>query len=357
MAKEAADAGNRTKDRFLAILSHELRTPLTPIMAIASHVVRRKDLPAEVLHDVETIRRKVSLEARIVDDLLDLTRIVRSKMELHYEVADVHAIVRASLDVFRVEIDAKRLQITSQLDARHPCVWADPARLQQIFMNLISNAVKFTPAGGNMAVSSRQDEAGRLHVEVRDTGIGFDPATPPRLFNAFEQGERTIMPLRRSGAGPFHCAAPAQMQNGQITARSDGPGRAPHSASNCRPCRSRRTPKSPQNRRRPKPPSCRGPAANASCWLKIMRIRAASWPGFWNPLDAPYPPQARSRRCWLADSQPFDLLVSDIGLPDGSGLEVMRHMQARQKIRGIAPAVLARRKTCGEAARPVSSCI
>ena len=131
--------------------------------------------------DFGTIRRNVELEARLIDDLLDLTRIVRCKMELHQEVVDVHAAIYGAIELFQKEMDAKGLEMAVDLKARRHHAWADPARIQQVFMNLLSNAVKFTAPGGRISISSSTDEKGRLRLEFADNGIGIEADVLPRL--------------------------------------------------------------------------------------------------------------------------------------------------------------------------------
>src|SRR4029079_8353035 len=131
----------------------------------------------------------------LIDDLLDVMRIVRGKMPLQWEVADGHKIIDQAIQVCRSEVLGKRLRLDADLSAAHRHVNADPARLQQVFWNLIKNAVKFTPEGGAIAVRSRNESAGvedRLVVEVSDTGIGIESDVLPQIFDPFQQGETTI---------------------------------------------------------------------------------------------------------------------------------------------------------------------
>ena len=153
-AKEHAESAGRAKDHFLAVVSHELRTPLTPVLVATSELQSRGDLPADVRHDLEMVRRNVELEARLVDDLLTLTRLHRGKIVLHQETINVHSIVRAVVEQFHAEIENKRLELTLALSAIDPHVWADATRFQQALSNLLSNAVKFTPDGGKVSLRS-----------------------------------------------------------------------------------------------------------------------------------------------------------------------------------------------------------
>ncbi len=142
-AKEEAEAANQAKTQFLAVLSHELRTPLNPILLAASSMLERPPEPGEIRPTLEMIRQNVHLQARLIDDLLDVMRIVRGKMPLHWEVADGHKLIDHAVEVCRSEVLSKRLHLEADLAAAHRHVNADPARLQQVFWNLIKNAVKF----------------------------------------------------------------------------------------------------------------------------------------------------------------------------------------------------------------------
>jgi signal transduction histidine kinase len=137
------------------------------------------------------IRRNVELEARLIDDLLDLTRIDRGKVQLNFEVVDAHTLLQNALEICQAEIDRKHLTHSLNLGAQKVHMRADPARLQQIFWNLINNAVKFTQRNGRIIISTSNDSSGQLRVEIADTGLGIEPEALPKIFDAFEQGGRT----------------------------------------------------------------------------------------------------------------------------------------------------------------------
>ncbi|MEY2440489.1 MAG: hypothetical protein QOI34_1874, partial [Verrucomicrobiota bacterium] len=187
-ARTEAERASLAKDRFLAMLSHELRTPLTPVLASISALEFEDDVPENMREPLELIRRNVELEARLIDDLLDLTRISKGKVQLSFEVVDAHRLLRNALEICRSEIDQKHLALQTEFSASKVHLRADPARLQQIFWNLIKNAVKFTPDGGNLAIRTNNESDGQLRVEVEDSGCGIDPVLLPKMFNAFEQG-------------------------------------------------------------------------------------------------------------------------------------------------------------------------
>ena len=144
-ALSEAERANHAKDRFLAMLSHELRTPLTPVLTSILEVESDDHISSEVRDSLQMIRRNVELEARLIDDLLDLTRISKGKLQLSLEHVDAHVLLRNALDICQSEIKNKKLKVETDLGAAKVNLRADPARLQQIFWNLIKNAVKFTP--------------------------------------------------------------------------------------------------------------------------------------------------------------------------------------------------------------------
>ena len=144
-ARAEAEAANKAKDRFIAMLSHELRTPLTPILFASSILSQDPTVPDRIREELKIITRNVELEARLIDDLLDVTRISQGKLNLAFETADVHELLQSALRICSREISAKNLTVQLVLEATEHRIRADAARLQQIFWNLIQNAVKFTP--------------------------------------------------------------------------------------------------------------------------------------------------------------------------------------------------------------------
>src|SRR5262249_37187912 len=191
--KIAAQKASKAKDDFLAALSHELRTPLTPALAAATYLQDNAEkLPLEFVEDVEIIKRNVQLQARLIDDLLDLTRIARGKLHLELEDCDAHTIIDNALETASSAIAAKQLNVVTELEAKDFRILADCIRLQQVFWNLINNAVKFTPQGGRVTIRTFNDKAGRFHFEIADTGIGIEPQRLASLFRPFEQADPSV---------------------------------------------------------------------------------------------------------------------------------------------------------------------
>ena len=191
--KIAAQKASKAKDDFLAALSHELRTPLTPALAAATYLQDNAEkLPPEFVEDIEIIKRNVQLQARLIDDLLDLTRIDRGKLHLELVACDAHLIVKNALEMAHSAIAAKQLSISTELEAKKYQILADCIRLQQVFWNLINNAVKFTSQGGQITIRTFNDKAGRFHFEITDTGIGIEPQRLASLFQPFEQADPSV---------------------------------------------------------------------------------------------------------------------------------------------------------------------
>src|SRR5262249_2295443 len=166
------------------------------------------------------IRRNVELEARLIDDLLDLTRIDRGKVQLNFEVVDAHTLLQNTLEICQPEIDRKHLRCSLNLGAQKVYMRADPARLQQIFWNLINNAVKFTPRNGQITITTSNDSDQQLRLEITDTGMGIEPETLPKIFDAFEQGGRTQ--LGGLGLGLAISKTLVEAHHGTIAAQSAG---------------------------------------------------------------------------------------------------------------------------------------
>jgi PAS domain S-box-containing protein len=222
LARREAETAIRAKDQFLAVLSHELRTPLTPIMLAASWLRNAQDLSEQARNAFEMIFRNVELEARLIDDLLDLTRIERNQLELQFRTVDLHTVLRAALEVCETGVQEKKQSLILHLAAARALVACDVARLQQVFWNLLKNAIKFTPERGSIRVTSR-NEKNYIAVEVSDSGIGIDPSIIPKIFVAFEQGDKEIVKqFGGLGLGLAISKAIIDAHEGTIAVHSEG---------------------------------------------------------------------------------------------------------------------------------------
>ncbi len=234
---------------MLATVSHELRTPLTPVLATVTAMTGDSATPESLRPVLEMIRRNVALEARIIDDLLDLARINRGTLCLTREVVDAHELAQHVITICRDDADRANLRLVIDLRAGQHYLDADPIRLQQVLWNLLKNAIKFTPAGGTIAVLSRNDttEANArgtlersqtngqplavtptpvLLIEVSDTGVGIDPADLPRVFDVLEHGgSTTTREFGGLGLGLTICRAIVEQHGGHLAAASAGRGK------------------------------------------------------------------------------------------------------------------------------------
>jgi len=223
-AKEAAEEASAAKSRFVAMVSHELRSPLVPVSMVIDAMENDPSLPAPLLRDVQMVRQGVEVEMRLIDDLVDLSRIGSGKLNLRMERVDVHLPLGTAVDVCRLDARDAQIDFALDLSATNPIVWGDPTRLQQIFWNLIRNAIKFTPAGGKIAIRTWNAENGNIVIEVADNGIGIEPEKLSLIFNAFEQAGPDIA-ARFGGLGLGLAIAQGltAAHNGVISAHSPGP--------------------------------------------------------------------------------------------------------------------------------------
>ncbi|MDQ6624613.1 MAG: PAS domain S-box protein [Verrucomicrobiota bacterium] len=327
--KDAAEAANQAKDRFLAALSHELRTPLTPVLMWACATAADESLPPDLREDIRMVCRNVELEARLIDDLLDLTRITQGKLQLKLQDCDVHLLLQHAIEIVRSELTVKNLKLKVDLQATNHQVHADATRMQQVFWNLLKNAQKFTPEGGDVVVRSYDAEPGVLGLEITDSGRGIDAELMPKLFTAFQQGASSPNGL---GLGLAICRAIVEMHGGKIYARSAGPNTGATFAVELSTVAGRGV-AGPMNEKAP-----------AHQWRKLRILMVE---------DHEHTSIVMSRLLRRAGhevltansvqtsldvlrSTKIDLLVSDLGLPDGNGFQVMRELAKRSEAKGIA---------------------
>ena len=190
-AEANADAANRSKDDFLAMLSHELRTPLSSMLIHAQLMIDGKSTDETMRKSAEAVERAATAQAQLIDDLLDVSRIAVGKLRMDMMAANLPAIVRAAVELVRASADRKHLTLELEIDDHLPAVVGDPRRLQQAVWNLLTNAIKFTPQHGRVSVTV--EAAGdRGRIQVRDTGVGIDPDFLPHVFQRFRQEERVL---------------------------------------------------------------------------------------------------------------------------------------------------------------------
>jgi signal transduction histidine kinase/CheY-like chemotaxis protein len=329
--KSQVEAANRTKDNFLAMLSHELRTPLTPVLAAVESLERELLSPDDSKAALAMIRRNVELESQLIDDLLDLTRIAKNKLQLKFDPLDAHEIIRNVAEICRPEADARQLHLHLQLRAGAHFVSADATKFQQIIWNLLKNAIKFTAEHGDITISSTNPEPRVLTVIVSDTGIGIEADIMDRIFNPFEQGEHSFQHRYGGlGLGLAISKSLAQAHGGTLTAQSQGRGRGSTFVLTMNTV-------APPQRVAEEVEVPSGPRSlrillvedhqDTCLALEKLLVRRGHLVAATHNMRSAMEAAARN---------PFDLLISDIALPDGTGTELMAYLRAISGIRGIA---------------------
>ena len=327
--KQAAVMASQAKDRFLAALSHELRTPLNPVLMWACSASEDKNVDPELKQGLKMICRNIEMEARLIDDLLDLTRIARGKLQINLQPCRADALLDHALEIVRSQLFAKNLRLSVDLTASNHQIMADPTRMEQVFWNLLKNAYKFTPENGEVVVRSYDAPPDRLIFEISDSGCGIDLELMPKLFTAFEQGTRSGEGL---GLGLAICRAVLEMHQGKIKAANKASG---HGAVF-----------TVELKTVPAPsviaPIERKPAAVSSRKLNILIVEdhdntAAVMSKLLKHNGHEVVTASTVRQALeVLRTTPLDLLVSDLGLPDGNGFQVMRELAKISDAKGIA---------------------
>jgi CheY-like chemotaxis protein/anti-sigma regulatory factor (Ser/Thr protein kinase) len=273
------------------------------------------------------IRRNVELEARLIDDLLDLTRIDRGKVQLNFEVVDAHTLLQNALEICQAEIDRKHLARSLNLGATKVHMRADSARLQQIFWNLINNAVKFTQRNGQIIITTSNDSRGQLRVEIADTGLGIEAEALPKIFDAFEQGGRTQ--LGGLGLGLAISKRLVEAHKGTITGQSAGQNKGATFTLVFPTCEKAETQIAPavspvlaerQPMRILLVEDHEDTNRSLTNLLRRRGYHVQSALNFQSALD-------------LSANEEFDVLISDLALPDGSGIDLMQKLSSKPALR------------------------
>jgi signal transduction histidine kinase/ActR/RegA family two-component response regulator len=327
---EELQRASKAKDDFLAVLSHELRTPLTPALAAAGYLADHGDLPVELRDEANAIRAGVQLEARLIDDLLDLTRIARGKIELHLQTIDAHDVIQKTLQIVHEDVRLNQLDVVIQLEAGQHHVQGDAVRLQQVFWNLLNNAVKYTGRGGRITIRS-WNEAGRFALEVSDTGVGIQPELQQRIFSAFEQGSKSRQ-FGGLGLGLTIAKTLLDLHGGTIAVRSEGKNRGAsfqvtlNVVAPSEPATAGRKTRSERSDEGLSLLLVDDHAQTLHVLSRLLRKRGHTV----TTADT-----VSSALELLAQAK-FDAVISDIGLPDGNGCEIIRAARRYQGVPGIA---------------------
>lgn len=322
----ALESADRNKDEFLAMLSHELRNPLAAI-ATSSHLLRRPDLPsAHAERARQVIDRQARYLARLVDDLLDVTRIARGKIMIRRERVDLADCLQRAADDCGSLFEELGVHLSVEVPASN--VWAavDPTRIAQLIGNLLQNAAKFTPAGGQVTLSLQSSD-GWAEIRVSDTGVGIDAAFLPRLFEPFMQGPRTTARSEGGlGLGLALVKGIAELHQGTAVGESNGAGqgatftvRLPLAAAEVAP--------------ETVPPVTLHTGQNRSVLVVDDNRDAADSLAllietFGHSAQVAYDGPSAIEK---AHRNPPDVVLCDLGLPGMNGYEVARRLRAERK--------------------------
>ncbi len=324
-AKEEAERANRAKDRFLAVLSHELRTPLSPIASAAHLLEREAAVPDKYRALLPMIQRNVALEARLIDDLLDLTMISAGKISLRLARVEMHQLVRSVVDMVDDQVAGRRLRLTLDLAAPQTVVEADEARIQQVVWNVVRNAVKFVPEGGNIVLRSAVED-GNFVLACTDDGIGIAADALPRIFKAFEQADAEVSQrFGGLGLGLAIASSLVNQHHGELEVASAGRNRGATFTLRLRLAQ----------------PECAVPAdepgvatdPEAGCRILLVEDNIDAADTMVMCLEAYGYTVTHAATCAAAFEAArqgeFDIVLTDLGLPDGSGIDIGRALSPK----------------------------
>lgn len=347
-AHESVVAASRAKDDFLAALSHELRTPLNPALLIASNAAEDPAISETLRADFASIRKNIELEARLIDDLLDLTRITRGKLWLNFSPQNIHNILNDAIATVDAELREKQIDLVTHYSPIGAFVRGDAIRLQQVFWNILKNAVKFTAPCGQVSVSTEGSTTGdRIVVKIADSGIGMTGTELGQIFNAFTQGEHAgSHRFGGLGLGLTISKKLVELHQGSIQAKSDGRNQGSVFTIEL--------PLLPSEAHLGRDSRANGPRAiDTAQGDQAADSGAAKRPNILLVEDHEPTRTAltslltrrgfhvvvaatvhEARR--LAANAPIDLVISDIGLPDGNGYELMAELASSRQMPGVA---------------------
>jgi signal transduction histidine kinase len=322
----------QSRDRFLAVLSHELRTPLTPVL-MSLTAMESAEIPELMREDLRMMRRNIELEVKLIDDLLDLSRVARGKLALSLQPVDLNEAIGHVCENCRPQLQEKSIHLQFQSDAAAGAVSADPDRLQQVFWNVLKNAIKFTPQGGEIWVGTQRVGPQRVRIEIRDSGIGIRAELLPRLFDAFEQGDsRITQQFGGLGLGLAITKALVEKHHGSIRAESAGEGlgstfviELPLATA------------SPVKKDKPTP-ALVGNRSGLRLLIVEDHVDTARILGRLLRAEG-YSVQTANtvaEALDLAAKHEFDVVVSDVGLPDATGYELIQQLKSQYAVEGIA---------------------
>jgi len=329
-----AEKANRLKDEFLATLSHELRTPLNAVIGWSRMLTSGRLDTAGSKHALEVVERNAWAQKQIIEDILDVSRVITGKLQLNLSPVDLVTVVDAALDAVRPAMEAKQIRIETLIDSSLRLISGDADRLQQVVWNILSNAAKFTPAGGKIEISVNQNST-RVRVQVKDSGPGIDPSFLPHVFERFRQADGSTTRTHGGlGLGLAIVRHLLELHGGTIKVENREQPRGAVFTVNL-----------------PLPSGNLDPQAlaNAAGSFKEQRVETPSLEGLriliiddeTDALDLISVELAQQGAKVTAvsnaedalkalENSEFDLLISDIGMPNTDGYELIRQIRAQE---------------------------
>ena len=332
---DAAQQASAAKDQFLAVLSHELRTPLTTVLMGIGELDEMTELPSAARNILHMMERNVELEAQLIDDLLDVTRISRGKLIVEPELLDLHPLLAEAGAPYELKARESGVDFSVDLQAKRPAVRADAKRLSQVIWNLLENAFNHTPPGGRITLESEDVDAEHVRIVVSDTGAGIAPGNLERIFLPFDQGNEDG---RRGGLGLglAICNSLVEAHGGTIRANSPGQGAGARfevvlpavdgsQLANAVDAPGEGAEAAAERRRVLRILLVEDHVDTAESMALYLRHRGHHVIVAHNVEDA-----ART------EMSEFEVLLSDLQLPDGSGLDLLERFRRRGPVRAIA---------------------
>ncbi|WP_395853693.1 ATP-binding protein [Cystobacter fuscus] len=347
LARHEAESASRMKDEFLSTLSHELRTPLTSILGWAQLLRTRAMSEDKRQRALETIERNARVQTQLIEDLLDISRIVTGKMRLEVRPVEPLPVLEAALDAVRPAAEARGIRLALRVAPDMGTLLVDAERLQQVVWNLLTNAIKFTPSGGQVVVRLDRGE-GEARLEVEDTGQGIEPSFLPHVFERFRQADSSTTRTHGGlGLGLAIVRHVVEMHGGSVSAHSEGRGRGStfRVVLPLTPSGAPEPPPAPRARsaRSPGVPAAEAPSLEGIHVLVVedapdtRALLTEVLEG--SRAQVTCAANAQEALALLHGPSRVDVLISDIGMAGEDGYELIRRLRAQERGGERLPAV------------------